>query len=71
MNTDEARGIWGVSCYQIAAASISVNAAMTPVISLPVERGAALGIQKAVVNVMEFPARGRHSWNCEADSPQQ
>lgn len=29
---------------------------MTPVISLPTEWGAALGIQKAVVGVMEFPA---------------
>lgn len=55
VNTDEARGIWGVSCYQIATGFISY-CSRDPVTPLPVEWGAVLRIQKAAVNVMEFPA---------------
>lgn len=69
MNTDEALGIRGGSCYQIAAASLSVDAATTPIISLPTEWVSNLRIDEAVVHVMSFQQRGRYAWPGEADSP--
>lgn len=65
------KGIRGGSCYQIAAASLSVDAATTPIISLPMEWVSNLGIEEAAVHVMSFQQRGRCAWHGEADSPRQ
>lgn len=71
MNTDEARGIWGVNCYQSAAGFISLNAAATPLFHYRWNGELFSEFRKQLSVWRSFQQRGRHSRNCGADSPQQ